>query len=445
MMPDIAKHLPEQSKTVEAVYAHYKKVGDTKQYATRSLGASQVGHPCERYLWYLFRHCCQSEKFDGRMYRLFETGELEEARFVKDLRGIGCEVHTHNLALKENEQFKVSAFGGHLTGYLDGAVLGVPEAPKTWHVFEGKTHNAKSFRALVKKGVEKSKPQHFAQMMVYMHLTGMSRALYLARNKDTDELYSERIRYNATEAGHLMERAERIITATAPPERISGKPDSYQCKWCDAKDICWGGDVTLPIPSPSCRQCCHATPKLDEEGAFWTCPKYTSPQGLEPDTVCKHHLLLPGLIIFAEPTDYGQNEEGNDFIEFTNEDGTKWGHGDAAGCYSSEELMRLPVSALTNELVHGAKELFGATVVGHQMDILQRYPENDTKSIWVGKPDNLIKAWKEQYNEDLMKMTPLARCNLPEYSAIEFTGDRVAIIWKEKRIAEIQQRNEVPF
>ena len=201
----LAQFLPTQSKTVKAIYTHYKKVGDAEP-PRDYLGASIIGHPCERYLWYCFRQCCKPN-FDGRMYRLFETGDLEEARFVENLRAIGCKVHDTD---ENGEQFEVSAFGGHFLGHMDSAILGIPEAPKTWHVGEFKTHNAKSFAKLKKEGVQKSKPQHYAQVMVYMHLTGMKRALYLARNKDTDELYSERIRYDKAESKALMERAHRI-------------------------------------------------------------------------------------------------------------------------------------------------------------------------------------------------------------------------------------------
>ena len=49
--------------------------------------------------------------------------------------------------------------------------LGIPEAPKTWHVLEFKTHNSKSFAKLEKEGVQKSNPMHYAQMQVYMGCT----------------------------------------------------------------------------------------------------------------------------------------------------------------------------------------------------------------------------------------------------------------------------------
>ncbi len=426
-MSDIAQYLPKDSQTVTAIYAAYKKAGDTG-HMSQTIGAGIIGHECSRYLWYVFRQCCKPE-FEGRMYRLFETGNLEEPRFVKNLRTIGCTVHDVDpqRASERTQQYKITALGGHVKGYLDSVIYGLPEAPKTWHVGEFKTHNAKSFRKLVKEGVEKSKPLHFCQMQIGMRLTGMKRALYLARNKDTDELYSERVKYHEECAKALIERAERIITAMSPPDRCANRRDHYKCKWCDANKICWGGEDSkpvLPIPVLSCRQCCHATPVIDEEGG-WECNRIMEP--CPSNELCEHHLVLPGLLeTFAEPVD-----SGSDFITFENKDGSKWQHGNAEGCFSSKELMELAPSHLCNKTIQKVKEVFGAVAVGCVDDILLRYPESDSRSIWKGSQDGIVQAWGEIYGEDLLAISSIKECNLPEYSALEFEGGRVAIIWKE--------------
>ena len=239
-----ALNLAQQSKTVEAIFAHYKKVGDSEP-KRGYLGASEIGHYCERYLWLKYRGFV-NEDFYGRMYRLFETGDLEEARFVKNLRDIGCTVHDVD---DNGKQFAVHALDGKFSGHMDGCAIGIPEAPKTWHVLEFKTHNAKSFAKLKKEGVKKSKPQHYCQMMVYMGLTGMTRALYLARNKDDDDLYSERIRFDRQEFDVLMSRAYHIINDRMPPDRISDRPDYYECSYCPARELCWNKMMEQTIES----------------------------------------------------------------------------------------------------------------------------------------------------------------------------------------------------
>jgi hypothetical protein len=134
--------------TVRAIYAAYEK-RRAETPARGYLGASVIGHACDRYLWLSFRWA-GAEAFDGRMLRLFDQGHRAEARFVDELRMIGAEVHETG---PDGQQFAVEACGGHFRGHMDGAALGLPEAPKTWHVLEFKTHNAKSFKALQAEGV----------------------------------------------------------------------------------------------------------------------------------------------------------------------------------------------------------------------------------------------------------------------------------------------------
>ena len=447
-MTTLADILPKQSQTVEAIYAVYKKSGDAE--STRGyLGASSIGHHCERYLWYQFRYCCKPE-FSGRMYRLFDTGNLEEARLVSDLKAIGCEVHEVD---EHGDQFEVSALGGHFSGHMDGAVLGLPEAPKTWHVFEGKTHNAKSFAKLIKEGVGKSKPQHCAQCQTYMHLTGMTRALYVAVNKDTDEIYVERIYYDKVYCECLEEKAERIITSTSPPERPYSRPDFYQCKWCDARAICWGIQdegkyQALPVPAISCRQCCHATPKMDGN-ARWVCEKHG--RGLsEADQAkaCDDHLCLPGLFAFAQPHEYGKYEgSAGVYIDFRNNDGGEiWQHGYGSGGFITKELMRLSRQQLLTGVVSDAKKLFEAEItdVCHD-DIMMRYPAEDSEIVWEGRASQLEDAWKEKYLEELSLLTPIATSDNLECRAAEYDGyhgNRIAIFYPHTKEAEIRKGKE---
>ena len=190
------------SPTRDAIFASYE--ADRDDGFRPHLGASQIGKSCERALWYDFRWVTRSG-FPGRILRLFETGQLEESRIVRNLRRIGATVL--EVDPETGRQWRVEAHGGHFGGSLDGVALGLPEAPKTWHVVEFKTHGLKSFRELVAKGVAEAKPQHSAQMRIYMHLTGLTRAMYVAVCKDTDDLHVERVRADADAAERLLAKA----------------------------------------------------------------------------------------------------------------------------------------------------------------------------------------------------------------------------------------------
>jgi hypothetical protein len=437
--------LPGHPDTVTEIYACREKEGKRTSRPSKALGASRVGIPCERALWYAFRHCFEPE-FDGRMYRLFERGDLEEPRMVADLRAIGCTVHEIDPAT--GKQFGIVALGGHLKGYLDGCALGIPEAPKAWHLLEFKTHSAKNYKALVSKGVLAVKPEHYAQMMIYMHLTGMKRALYLAVNKDTDELYAERIRYDKAQAEALMERAERVITSNEPPARVSDRPDYYLCRWCDATDICFGTpDRTFPVPRLSCRQCCHATPEMDGNGR-WSCKGERTLAFDEQLKGCENHLILPGLLVNQEPVDYGKDEGGHDYIVFRDEtcgepeQGT-WKHGwcQGGGAFSSAELMHTPLAALRSNMVQAAKEMFGAKVVDPDHDILERYRPNQINVVWKGSLniERIAEAWQQEFGENVPD-EPLRQQHLEGFSAAEYGGERVIVAYTNDKAAEIWER-----
>lgn len=361
MNNDIGALLPQVSETVKAIYDWHKKNGDAE--APRGyLGASIIGEACERYLWFYFRFSCR-EDIEGRIYRLFETGDLEEARFVRELRGIGCEVHDVNP--ETGKQFGVTGFCGHFGGHMDGCAVGIPEAPKTWHVIEFKTHSAQSFTKLEKEGVEKSKPVHYAQMMIYMGLTHISRSLYLAKNKDNDKLYSERIKFDSKKFCILVEKTKRIIESTLPPARLANRADDWRCKFCDAREICWGtGNTCFPVPYKSCRQCCHATPLMKDTEAkkgIWYCEKHEVEIPIEGQLKgCGDHLLIPGMIADAEVAD-----AGDDYIEFKAPNGTSFicGPESRPEAWTTDELMITSRETVFSEQANSAKQIGGGKVV----------------------------------------------------------------------------------
>lgn len=167
------------------------------------------------------------ENIQGRTLRLFETGNIEEDRWIENLRSIGCEVVDRG---PDGKQIMVEACDGHVRGYLDSEILGLPEAPKTIHVGEMKSHNLKSFTDLKKRGVRLSKPLHYGQIQTYMHQRGRDRGIYLAVCKDNDELYAERLDLDLPYVTRLLARAERIVKAHEPPAKLHEDPSASGCR-----------------------------------------------------------------------------------------------------------------------------------------------------------------------------------------------------------------------
>ena len=227
------------------------------------LGCSQLGSECDRALWYNY-HWAKESKFDGRMLRLFNRGHLEEPRFLAMLISIGCEIKQVD---ENGKQYRVS-HGAFIGGSGDGIATGIPDVPDGhWVLLEFKTHGDKSFKKLIKSGLQLAKPEHYTQMILYMQKMNLDFGLYMAVNKNDDELHAEIIKRNDLMAGHYFERGMRIVHGEIP-YRISSNSSSFTCKYCSFVDICHNNE---PIDI-TCRSCIYGSPH--EELETWVCNKY---------------------------------------------------------------------------------------------------------------------------------------------------------------------------
>jgi len=341
LLPDKPK-----SQTVEAIYAYWQ---NQPERVSRRLGASQIGRECERELWYSFRWCGTGARFEGRMLRLFNRGHREEAVFIEELRGIGCDVRSHDPST--GEQFTFTACGGHFVAKIDGVALRVPEAPKTWHNLSFKTINAKGHAVLVKDGVQKGKPEHYAQSQVEMKLADLTRTLYLSACKDNDEIHSERLRIDEAEADKQLTKAERIIFAPEPPPRLSEDAAFWKCKSCAFAAGCHGEY----LPAASCRTCLHATPERDGDGR-WSCALWKA--DIPHDAAlagCEKHLFIPALLKrWGEAVD-ASNDEG--WVEYRARDGLMFRNGPwGVESYTSKELHAMNPAMLRDAEVLAIRE-----------------------------------------------------------------------------------------
>ena len=249
---------------LRAAMASIEDAYSTKEDDVRThLGASLIGRECARELWYTFRWVKPS-RFGGRMLRLFNRGHLEEGRFVALLQMIGCTVYQLDA---NGKQYRISAAGGHFGGSLDAVVVGCPDYPQAL-LSEFKTHGEKSFEKLRTEGVQRSKYEHFVQMQVYMGENNLPAALYLAVNKNTDELHAEIVQYDPAIHRRYVDRGVGIVHTYDPPPRVSESPGSFKCKFCDYKRVCHLSD---PVEK-TCRTCVSADVKADGE---WYCTRYS--------------------------------------------------------------------------------------------------------------------------------------------------------------------------
>lgn len=299
---------------------------DQERDNRKHLGASLIGQECPRKLWYVFRWA-QKEEFNARMLRLFERGQLEESRFVKLLRAAGANVYERDP--NTGEQWRIIDVDGHFGGSMDGIADNVPQLPPEMGcVVEMKTMNEDAFTKLAgpilsktpdivrdrakAQGLQKAKPEHYVQIQTYMFKKKLQVGLYMAVNKNTDEIYYEFVSADSAVAERAIARARGIIYSEEGPGRISSSPGRFPCSFCNFKEICH----LNAVPAVNCRTCVHSTPA---PGGAWLCAKGNTTD-IVKQTGCQLHLFNPYLlnVVRVESGDTAAN-----WLELLRHDGTK--------------------------------------------------------------------------------------------------------------------------
>lgn len=329
------------------------------------LGMSSIGEDCERRLWYGFRWCLPAGGgFDAKALRNFADGHRVEDAYAAWLRQVpGVELYTVDPVT--GQQFGFSDHGGHFRGHIDGAIRGLLQAPKTWHVWEHKASEkgtAELQKAKAEHG-EKSAlaawhPTYYAQAQVYMHYAGMTRH-YITVTSPGGRLPESSARTDAdpATAARLIDKAKRVITAQNPPQRLSEDSTFYKCKWCPAAAMCHAS----ALPDPNCRNCVHATPELDGDGR-WSCARWKQdiPQHAQHEG-CPQHRFIPALLArWGEAVDASEAEN---WIEYKGKAGTfrngEWG----PGSFTSAELAASTPELMRDEVFQAARLATGGVVV----------------------------------------------------------------------------------
>jgi len=286
--------LPELSidPTLEAVDAALVAAQDNE--ARPYFGVSTAGYECARRRWLQWRWAGR-EQMSAQSIKAIEDGHRGEALQAERLRLVpGITLQTVD---EQGKQFAVAALG-HLKGHIDGAIIGLLQAPKTYHVWEHKQVNEKK-HALLQKAKEqygeKDALEHwdhvfFVQAQLYLHYTGMTRHYLTAGTPGGRATISCRTEYQKDKALRFEQQAREVIYAPEPPPKISDDAAYYLCKFCPFHAQCHGE----ARPAVTCRSCAHSTPTATGE---WHCAQFDAPI---PEDVqregCGEHRYIPVLL-----------------------------------------------------------------------------------------------------------------------------------------------------
>jgi len=227
-------------RVAEAMYegaSRWRKDSGVRSY----LGMSGIGGLCRRKIWYGFRGYTPSA-IEGRIQMIFSLGDAVELQVLKWLEQAGYKVRDRQLAFED--------MGGLFRGHCDGIVEGVTQKP---HILEIKSASASRFKAFQESGIAAISPEYAGQVQCYMGYSGLERAIFVVMNKNTCEIYTERVHFSRSSFVELKEKATSIIGKDV---EIRGfDQDSPECGMCPYKGHCWSAPYIQE--TPTCGTCVH--------------------------------------------------------------------------------------------------------------------------------------------------------------------------------------------
>ena len=209
------------------------KQSKIKVYPCRNLRASNIGHPCERYLYLLITRWEEQQPHDVGLQNIFDLGNTLEAHTINNLKEAGYEVITptkwsfqiEKPLITGREDLRIKDENGEL----------IPVEVKGISPFEfGKLNTINDFLQSKRYYIR----QYPAQLQVYMYHFGKMYGFFALTNKLTGETKMIRMDFDWDMADELLKKAERIYKVIETKETPDAVEDMAMCEGCKLAHIC---------------------------------------------------------------------------------------------------------------------------------------------------------------------------------------------------------------
>ena len=274
---------------------------------------------CRRknYLQWTF---ADREIYNADTLKRFDDGHRTEDLAIKRLRmAKGITIVEQG---DDGRQIEVVDHDGHFIGHLDGKILGLRQAPKTWHVLEIKCTAEKNFKRFQKYKYELGEKEalrqwnhtYYIQQQLYMHYTKMTRSYMVVLTPGGRAWDSCRTDYSKEDALYEIERAGEIINNIRVLPAMEGNSlKAPPCLFCGFKAFCYENQ----LPKRHCRTCVWSRP-VDE--GMWHCDKHETALSYREQMVgCDNQLFRPEYVKNATI-----NDVGDEFIVYDLREGGQW-------------------------------------------------------------------------------------------------------------------------
>ncbi|MGC8900129.1 MAG: CRISPR-associated protein Cas4 [bacterium] len=205
------------------------KASKIKQYTHANNNASEIGHPCERFLVFSRTRFSEKPLHNVELQCIFDEGANQEKSLIRDLLDAGIEFVEAQRAFYDEKL--------QLSGRIDGMVVFEGEA----YPVEIKSMNPFSYEKIhsVQDMMEDLYAQKYpAQLTLYLYLTNKEKGLFILKNKSTGVIKAIDMMLDYEYAEELIKKIERINkyveTKTVPDVNV----DAELCKNCPFLHIC---------------------------------------------------------------------------------------------------------------------------------------------------------------------------------------------------------------
>ena len=213
------------------------------QKARQYIGASGIGQQCDASIAFSFRGYPDTPP-ESRLARIFRDGHRIEYDVVKDMRKAG--LHVMEKDPMTGKQWRFEGYGGLVMGNADGLL----EIDGQTIGLEIKSMNDSKHKEFVRKGIKGSHPQYFDQMQFMMGLSGMTRFVIVAYNKNTSAYHHEYVDFDDFRFAFLTAKVERVLKNEA--QKISEDESDWRCRGCFKRDACWHGAMPAEMTVRTC-------------------------------------------------------------------------------------------------------------------------------------------------------------------------------------------------
>jgi hypothetical protein len=209
-------------------------IDELKKYCNKNneirnyLGISQIGHSCDRYLWYKHKGIEETKPTD-RTLMIFRLGNLIESDLVDILKKTDLPI------TKQQHQCVIPLDNINLIGHIDG-ICTIDGEDLLW---ECKTMNQKSFNTLLKVGYDDYSVIYKAQLHAYMLCMELKKAIVTVYNKNDSSLYEEIVNLNKEYIMDIIYRLNIILNSSQNQRRECPLSNFWKAKMCGFKNICW--------------------------------------------------------------------------------------------------------------------------------------------------------------------------------------------------------------